>query len=129
MSSSQNGDETTFNYIFEGIGSGLDGSMIYAVLYDGHQPVKSDKAYISVVEGAKTPPSTKVPVSVELWLGDVYDLECIAEDYDGTKLSYMWYSTATGKLQDIITLGRGSEKNRRYISLPTNLAQPTMFVW
>ena len=86
MTSSQDGGNTTFNFVFQGIGAELDGSTIYAVVHDGYKPVRSDAAYISVVEGAKTPPATKVPASVELWLGDVYDLECAAESYDGSKL-------------------------------------------
>ena len=63
MTSSKEGDKTTFNYIFEGIGSELDGSTIYAVVHDGYKPVRSDIAHISVAGGVKTPPTTKVPVT------------------------------------------------------------------
>lgn len=121
MTSSKEGDKTTFNYIFEGIGSELDGSTIYAVVHDGYKPVRSDIAHIRVAEGAKTPPTTKIPAAPELWLGDVYDLECAAQAHDGAKLSYLWYSTSTGKLQDIIALGRGSETESTLHLVPTEL--------
>jgi len=109
VSSSQSGEETTFNFYFQGIGSGLDGSMIYAVLYDGHQPVKSDKAYISVVEGAKTPPTTWILPELRIAKSEGYNLDCIAESADRSKLSYLWYNASTGDLQGITAINRGSE--------------------
>ncbi len=106
-----NGKFTTFTYYFNGIGKELNGCYIYAVIDDGSNTVTSQKAYISVVENGKTPPATNVPPSMEVFKGDVLDLYCQAMAHDGSKLSYLWYETSTGKLQDIIAINRGSEES------------------
>ena len=99
-----NGDSTTFNYHFGGIGIELDGSYIYAVI-----ELTSSTSIIRVTESAGTPPSIRVPVSVEACKGDVVELECIASTPGSEPLSYIWYETSTGKLEDIVAIGRGSE--------------------
>jgi hypothetical protein len=50
-----------------------------------------------------------VPESIEVYVGDILDLYCSATSPDGSALSYLWYQTSTGKLEDIIAINRGSE--------------------
>lgn len=109
-STNVNGKETTFIYSFRGIGAELDGSYVYAVINDGHFEVTSDKAYISVADNIGAPPVTKVPAALEVFAGDVADLYCQATAPDGSTLSYLWYETSSGQLQDIIAINRGSEE-------------------
>lgn len=100
---------TTFYYYFQGIGEELSGAAIYAVIDNGSGSVTSDFALITVVDGVTTPPTTAVPASVELCQGEEFTLHCEASAADGAPLSYLWYSTSTGKLQNIIAVNRGSE--------------------
>lgn len=101
--------QTAFYYYFQGIGEELSGAAIYAVIDNGSQSIVSDMAYIYVVDDAKTPPTTVVPASVELYQGEAYTLHCEASVPDGSTLSYLWYSTSTGKIQNIMAVNRGGE--------------------
>lgn len=107
--SAVNGNTTTFTYSFGGIGKELDGCYIYAVIEDGHFEITSDKAYITVIEGAATPPVINVPATMSVFQDETLDLYCAATAPDGSALEYLWYETSTGNLMDIIAVNRGSE--------------------
>ena len=100
---------TTFTYIFYGIGSELDGAKIYAVITNGHKEVTSQKAHIRVAEEVGTPPVIMVSSSMEVYQDEPLELYCEASDPMGGTLSYLWYETATGELEDIIAVNRGAE--------------------
>ena len=100
---------TTFTYIFYGIGSELDGAKIYAVITNGHKEVTSQKAHIRVAEEVGTPPVIMVTSGMEVYQDEPLDLYCEAFDPMGGTLSYLWYETATGELEDIIAVNRGAE--------------------
>lgn len=104
-----NGAFTTFRYFFAGIGPELDGAKIYAVITNGHNELTSQKAHIRVVEDAGTPPVIMVTSGMEVYQDEPLELYCEASDPMGGTLSYLWYETATGELEDIIAVNRGSE--------------------
>ena len=104
-----NGAFTTFRYFFRGIGPELDGAKIYAVITDGQKEITSQKARIRVVEDAGTPPVIMVTSGMEVYQDEPLELYCEASDPMGGTLSYLWYETATGELEDIIAVNRGSE--------------------
>lgn len=115
---SVNGSFTTFTYTFQGIGSELNGSYIYAVIEDGHYDVTSDKAYINVVADSAPSPEIHVAPGMEIYKGEPLELYCEAYVSDGSELSYLWYETSTGKLPDIIAINRGTE-DRDTLSVDT----------
>ena len=104
-----NGAFTTFRYFFGGIGPELDGAKIYAVITNGHNEITSQKACIRVVEDAGTPPVIMVSSGMEVYQGEPLELYCEASDPVGGTLSYLWYETTTGELEDIIAVNRGAE--------------------
>lgn len=104
-----NGAFTTFRYFFAGIGPELDGAKIYAVITNGHDELTSQKARIRVVEDAGSPPVIMVAAGMEVYQGEPLDLYCEASDPMGGTLSYLWYETTTGELEDIIAVNRGAE--------------------
>ena len=106
---SKNGNFVTFTYFFGGIESPLDGAQIYPVIEDGHFEVIGDSAIISVNENAAMPPQIAVPAGMEVLKGTNLDLYCDASSDTGSPLSYLWYETKTGKLQDIIAINKGAE--------------------
>lgn len=104
-----NGAFTTFRYCFGGIESELDGAKIYAVITNGHKEVTSQKARIRVAEGVGKPPVIMVASEMEVYQDEPLELYCEASDPMGGTLSYLWYETATGELEDIIAINRGAE--------------------
>ena len=106
---SKNGNFVTFTYFFGGIEAPLDGAQIYPVIEDGHFEVTGDSAVISINENAAMPPKIAVPAGMEVFKGDNLDLYCDASSNTGSKLSYLWYETKTGKLQDITAINKGAE--------------------
>ena len=106
---SKNGSFVTFTYFFGGIESPLDGAEIYPVIEDGHFEVIGDSAIISINENAAMPPKLAVPAGMEVFKGDNLDLYCDASSNTGSQLSYLWYETKTGKLQDITAINKGAE--------------------
>jgi hypothetical protein len=108
-----NSGVTTFGFqstcFFEGIMPGLSGAELYCVIEDGHYSVQSTSAVIDV-SGSVMPPQVKVVGSMEVYTGDLCDLYCSATSNNaGENFSYLWYETATGRLQDIIAVDRGSQ--------------------
>ena len=104
-----NGAFTTFRYFFAGIGPELDGAKIYAVITNGHKEITSQKARIRVAEDVGNPPVIMVASEMEVYQDEPLELYCEASDPMGGTLSYLWYQTSTGELEDIIAVNRGSE--------------------
>ena len=71
--------------------------------------IESNKIYVTERKGPA--PVISVPQSMTVTQGDILDLYCSATSPDGSQLSYLWYSTSTGKLEDIIAVNRGAETN------------------
>lgn len=113
---SRNGN--TFHYIFNGIEDGLNGAKIYCVIEAGHNDVQSGSAIIAVM-GSKMPPQISVPAKVSARIGEIVDLRCIATAPGNEQLTYIWYETHTGKLQDIIAMPGESEYSD-YITCDTS---------
>lgn len=55
-----------------------------------------------------------VITSYEVVLGETLDLYCAASTDSGGELSYIWYETATGKLEDMYAVNRGTETFRTF---------------
>lgn len=98
-------NEAGDTFFVEGIGSALDGALIYCVVSNEAGSVTSESAYISV-DGKKSPPRLKVPASVTVEQETVVKLFCEAEaSGDDSVSSYAWFETPTGQLKDIVTIG------------------------
>jgi len=103
-----NREGNTFGYYFNGIKEELSGARIYAVVSNDSSMVYSASAIISVGGNAE-PPQISVPESMEVFCGETLDLYCQATAPNGETLSYVWYETASGTLQDIIAIDRGAQ--------------------
>ena len=98
-------NEAGDTFFVEGIGSALDGALIYCVVSNEAGSVTSESAYISV-NGKKSPPQLKVPASVTVEQETVVKLFCEAEaSGDDSVSSYAWFETPTGQLKDIVAIG------------------------
>lgn len=98
-------NEAGDTFFVEGIGSALDGALIYCVVSNEAGSVTSESAYISV-NGKKFPPQLKVPASVTVEQETVVKLLCEAEADEGDSVSsYAWFETPTGQLKDIVAMG------------------------
>lgn len=104
-----NGAFSTFRYVFRGIGPELDGAKIYAVITDGTHEITSQKAHIRVVDGVGKPPQIIVVSEMVVYEGEMLSLYCQATDPLGGTLSYLWYETPNGELENIIAVNRGAE--------------------
>ncbi len=103
-----NGSE--FLYVFQGIGKELNGAEIWCVAEDGHNDIESAHAVVTVFEGAAMPPEISVPAAVQLALNEEYDLRCVAKSpAENVQLTYTWYETSTGRLQEIKALPEETE--------------------
>lgn len=103
-----NRDGYTFGYYFNGIKAGLDGATIYAEISNGSSVVYSTTSVIRV-GGTAQPPKVTVPESMEVFCGETLDIYCNATAPNGEELSYIWYETSSGALQDIVALDRGNQ--------------------
>ena len=98
-------NEAGDTFFIEGIGSALDGALIYCVVSNEAGSVTSASAYISV-SGKKSPPWLNVPASVTVEQETVLKLFCEAEAAEGDSVSsYAWFETPTGQLKDIVAMG------------------------
>jgi hypothetical protein len=71
--------------------------------------VRSTSAILSV-SAAAMPPQVSVVGSMEVYEGDPCDLYCSAVSDNGSEtFTYLWYQTATGRLQYITAVDRGSQ--------------------
>ncbi len=105
----KNGQTTTFTYFFGGIEAPLDGAILYPVIEDGHYDLTGDPVTIRVSKDVTAPPKISLAPSMEIYQGDPLDLYCNAISPTGSALSYLWYETSTGKLQDIMAINKGME--------------------
>ena len=104
-------DDNTFIYIFEGIGSELNGAQLWCTVEDGHYSVTSKQTEI-FVGGEKMPPEiTEFPTELSVEQGDLAEIRCVAKSVDGSQLSFTWYETDSGNIQDIRAVNRGTETN------------------
>lgn len=94
-------DDNTFICFFGGIEAGLNGAEIWCVIEDGHYDVTSDRAIITVQGEAMPPEILDMPATLTVNRGDEVEVRCLARTERETQLEYIWYETATGKLQDI----------------------------
>ena len=98
-------NEAGDTFFIEGLGSALDGALIYCVVSNEAGSVTSESAYISV-NGKKSPPRLNVPASVTVEQETIVKLFCEAEAAEGDSVnSYAWFETPTGQLKDIVAMG------------------------
>jgi len=120
-------DDHTFAFIFEGIGAELDGAYIWCVLEDGHYDVTSQKARIIVGENETPPTILEIPAQVNVEQGDEAVIRCVANAPTDTQLSYIWYETDSGKLEDIRAVNRGEETSD-YMFCDTSTIGTRMYI-
>lgn len=102
-------DDNTFAFIFEGIEYDLDGAYIWCVIEDGHYDVTSQKARISVGNSNTPPEIVSIPAQVTAAQGEEAEIRCVAKSPDGSQLSFLWYETDTGRMEDMRAVNRGTE--------------------
>lgn len=102
-------DDNTFAFIFEGIEYDLDGAYIWCVIEDGHYDVSSQKVRISVGNPSTPPEIVSIPVQLTVERGGEAEIRCVAKSPDGSQLSFLWYETDTGRMEDIRAVNRGTE--------------------
>lgn len=102
-------DDNTFAFIFEGIEYDLDGAYIWCVIEDGHYDVTSQKVRISVGNSNTPPEIVSIPVQVTVAQGEEAEIRCVAKSSDGSQLSFLWYETDTGRMEDMRAVNRGTE--------------------
>lgn len=102
-------DANTFSCIFEGIEYDLDGAYIWCVIEDGHYSVASQKARISVGNPNTPPMILDIPAQLTVEQGDYAEIRCIAQAPGGQQLSFLWYETDTGRMEDMRAVNRGVE--------------------
>ena len=87
----------------------LSGAKVWCVVEDGHYDVASAKAYVMVDENAGYFPNVIVPAHISTYQNAYVSIICDAKSADGSALSYTWYETSTGLLENIIAMDRGGE--------------------
>ena len=102
-------DANTFTYMFQGISYDLDGAYIWCTIEDGHYSVTSQKVRVSVGNEHMPPEILNIPAALTVPKGGEAEIRCVAKSPDGSQLSFLWYETPTGKLQDISAVNRGAE--------------------
>ncbi len=102
-------DDNTFAFLFEGIGKELDGARLWCEITNGRDSVASQKNRITVGSGKMPPEIVSIPTELTVELGDEAEIRCVARSTDGTQLSFLWYETDTGRLEDIRAVNRGTE--------------------
>ena len=102
-------DDNTFAYIFEGIEYDLDGAYIWCVIEDGHYDVRSQKTRISVGNPNSPPQILDIPSQVVVEQGEEAEIRCVANAPGNTQLSFLWYETDTGRMEDMRAVNRGTE--------------------
>lgn len=102
-------DDHTFAFIFEGIEYDLDGAYIWCVIEDGHYDVTSQKARISVGNEYTPPMILDIPAELTVEQDSEAEIRCIAQAPGDTQLSFLWYETDTGRMEDMQAVNRGTE--------------------
>jgi hypothetical protein len=96
-------------FAFEGIVKKADGLVIYCIAKNGDKAVSTSRVIVSVTDptsSGKTslPPFISVPSEINVlkgFGGGITEITCEAVSNDDSALSYQWYETTTGQLQDI----------------------------
>jgi len=57
------------------------------------------------------PEITEFPTELSVEQGDLAEIRCVAKSVDGSQLSFTWYETDSGNIQDIRAVNRGTETN------------------
>lgn len=102
-------DANTFSCFFAGIEHPLNGATLWCEIEDGHYLVTSQKAYINLGNPATPPTILEFPAQITVEQGAAAEIRCVARSNDETQLGYIWYETATGKLENIQAMDRGTE--------------------
>lgn len=102
-------DANTFSCFFGGIEEELNGAKIWCVIEDGHYDVTSSKATISITGSEDPPEIISFPAEVTVNRGDLVELCCQAKSTDGSQITWLWYETSTGNLQDIMAICDGPQ--------------------
>lgn len=102
-------DDNTFIFVFEGIERDLDGGYIWCVIEDGHYAVTSKKSRITVGSEKMPPEIVSIPTGLTVEQGAEAEIRCVAKSIDDSQLSFLWYETDTGRLEDIRAVNRGTE--------------------
>lgn len=102
-------DDNTFAFTFEGIEKDLDGAYIWCVIEDGHYDVTSQKALISVGSASIPPEILSIPAELTVVQGEEAEIRCVAKAPEGKQLTYLWYETDSGRLEDMRAVDRGTE--------------------
>lgn len=114
-------DDNTFAFIFEGIEYELDGAYIWCVIEDGHYEVTSQKARISVGNSSTPPEIVSIPAQLTVAQGEEAEIRCVAKSPDGSQLSFLWYETDTGRMEDMRAVNRGTEDSDFMLCDTSNL--------
>ena len=100
----------------DGVKQGLSGSEIYCKVIGNDGTVETPRAVISVCEASRfTPPEIIVPVYITCYTGEKVEIKAEAHGTAGNAdqfrdyISYHWYRTDTGKLQNIIAIDTGKD--------------------
>lgn len=101
--------KNTFTYFFSGIEEDLNGATIWCVIEDGHDDVTSQKAYVSIGNSYDPPVILSIPAKLTVKKGEDAEIRCVAQSPGDTLLEFVWYETASGKLEDIQAIDRGTE--------------------
>ena len=102
-------DDNTFAFIFEGIERDLDGAYIWCVIEDGHYAVYSQRARVSVGNPYTPPEIISIPPELTVQQGEEAEIRCVAKAPNDTQLSFVWYETDTGRMEDMYAVNRGTE--------------------
>lgn len=102
-------DDNTFSFTFEGVERELDGAYIWCVIEDGYNDVTSQKARISVAEVGMPPMIVDIPAQLTVTQGEEAQIRCVASAPGESQLSFLWYESDTGKLEDMRAVNRGTE--------------------
>ena len=102
-------DDNTFIFVFEGIERDLDGAYIWCVISDGRNTATSQKCRVSVGNEHMPPEIVSIPTELTVEQGGEAEIRCTAKSADGSQLSFLWFETDTGRLEDIRAVNRGTE--------------------
>jgi hypothetical protein len=79
------------------------------VIEDGHYDVTSQKVRISVGNSNTPPEIVSIPAQLTVAQGEEAEIRCVAKSPDGSQLSFLWYETDTGRMEDMRAVNRGTE--------------------
>lgn len=94
-------DGTTFTWFFGGIGHELDGAEIWCTVKSGNSEIATAPARITVSGTVSPPEIISMPSSVTVSRGALGEARCVARANGNAQLSFLWYETSTGKLENI----------------------------